>query len=432
MSERVPAITGLGLISSLAPSVEAHWERVLQLATGIRQIAGEDVPSALRYAGRVDDDGLPPDMPPEILKQGRLISASSRVALRAVAEAVHSSGLDVLKIPPARKALYIGASDDSKGDYYDFYRAFREAAVGSGAAIDAERVNRATLHAVDPFFLLEGLTNNLVAFVSRRYQLQGPNTTLASQSPCGAQALDLACRSLLQDEADVAIVVGVCVWSRFVPLFDLDTLGLLSQCREGSTSFRPLDERRDGFIAGDGAAARVLEPLERARARGARVFGCVRGLAGFTDAGETPNLGVSVETTRRAMTAALDEAGARPEELAFVSPHGIGTREGDRAELSAIAECLGESRAVIPISAMKPYTGYMGAASDIGEIALTLIALENGLAPATPNFRTADAEFGGIHIIAQHRRVAAPRHALSMSQGLGGQSLAVVVSAAPD
>ena len=83
-----------------------------------------------------------------------------------------------------------------------------------------------------------------------------------------------------------------------------------------------------------------------------------------------------------------------------------------------------------PISAMKPYTGYMGAASDIAEIALALIALENGLAPATPNFRTADAEFEGIDIVAQHRRIAA-RHALSMSQGFAGQSLAVVVSAGP-
>lgn len=431
MTERVPAITGLGLISSLAPSVQGHWERVLQLATGIRQVGGEDVPSALRYAGRVDDEGLPPDMPPEILKQGRLISVGSRLALRAVAEAVHASGLDLLKIPPVRKALYIGAADDSKGGYQDFYRAFREAGVGSNEAIDAEHVNRATLHAVDPFFLLEALTNNLVAFVSRRYQLQGPNTTLASQSPCGAQALDLACRSLLQDEADVAIVVGVCVWSRFVPRFDLDTLGLLSQCREGSTSFRPFDERRDGFIAGDGAAAMVLEPLERARARGARVFGCVRGLAGFTDGNDAQGLGVSVETTRRAMRAALDEADIRPEEIAFVSPHGNGTREGDRVELSAIAQLVGENRAAMPISAMKPYTGHMGAASDIGEVALALIALENGLAPATPNFRTADAEFEGIDIVAQHRRIAA-RHALSMSQGLGGQSLAILLSSAPD
>jgi 3-oxoacyl-(acyl-carrier-protein) synthase len=430
MTECVPAITGIGLISSLAPSVQGHWQRMLQLATGIRQVAGEDAPPALRYAGRVDDDGLPPDMPAEVLKQGRLISAGSRLALRAVAEAVHGSGLDVLQIPPARKALYIGAADDSKGDYQDFYRAFREAGVSADRAIDPEHVNRATLHAVDPFFLLEGLTNNLVAFVSRRYQLQGPNTTLASHSPCGVQALDLACRSLLQDEADVAVVVGVCAWSRFVPLFDLDALGLLSRCQDGSRSFRPFDQRRDGFIAGDGAAALVLEPLGLARARGAHVFGCVRGLASFTDGSDARNLGVSVETTRRTMTAALDEAGTRPHEIAFVSPHGNGTREGDRVELSAIAEFLGRNRAVIPISAMKPYTGYMGAASDIAEIALALIALENELAPATPNFRTADAEFEGIDIVAQHRRIAA-RHALSMSQGLGGQSLAIVVSAGP-
>ena len=430
MTECVPAITGIGLISSLAPSVQGHWQRMLQLATGIRQVAGEDAPPALRYAGRVDDDGLPPDMPAEVLKQGRLISAGSRLALRAVAEAVHGSGLDVLQIPPARKALYIGAADDSKGDYQDFYRAFREAGVSADRAIDPEHVNRATLHAVDPFFLLEGLTNNLVAFVSRRYQLQGPNTTLASHSPCGVQALDLACRSLLQDEADVAVVVGVCAWSRFVPLFDLDALGLLSRCQDGSRSFRPFDQRRDGFIAGDGAAALVLEPLGLARARGAHVFGCVRGLASFTDGSDARNLGVSVETTRRTMTAALDEAGTRPHEIAFVSPHGNGTREGDRVELSAIAEFLGRNRAVIPISAMKPYTGYMGAASDIAEIALALIALENELAPATPNFRTADAEFEGIDIVAQHRRIAA-RHALSMSQGFGGQSLAIVVSAGP-
>jgi 3-oxoacyl-(acyl-carrier-protein) synthase len=430
MTECVPAITGIGLISSLAPSVQGHWQRMLQLATGIRQVAGEDAPPALRYAGRVDDDGLPPDMPAEVLKQGRLISAGSRLALRAVAEAVHGSGLDVQQIPPARKALYIGAADDSKGDYQDFYRAFREAGVRADRAIDPEHVNRATLHAVDPFFLLEGLTNNLVAFVSRRYQLQGPNTTLASHSPCGVQALDLACRSLLQDEADVAVVVGVCAWSRFVPLFDLDALGLLSRCQDGSRSFRPFDQRRDGFIAGDGAAALVLEPLGLARARGAHVFGCVRGLASFTDGSDARNLGVSVETTRRTMTAALDEAGTRPHEIAFVSPHGNGTREGDRVELSAIAEFLGRNRAVIPISAMKPYTGYMGAASDIAEIALALIALENELAPATPNFRTADAEFEGIDIVAQHRRIAA-RHALSMSQGLGGQSLAIVVSAGP-
>jgi 3-oxoacyl-[acyl-carrier-protein] synthase II len=158
------------------------------------------------------------------------------------------------------------------------------------------------------------------------------------------------------------------------------------------------------------------------------VLGCVRGLASFTDGSDTANLEVSVETTRRAMAAALDEAGVRPEEIAFISPHGSGTQKGDRVELSAISELLDRNRAVIPISAMKPYTGYMGAASDIAEIALALVALENGLAPATPNFRAADAGFEDVDIVSLHRRIGA-QHVLSMSQGLGGQSVAIVVSA---
>src|SRR5438093_4096366 len=333
MNDRVPAITGMGVISSLASSLEGHWQRVLQRATGIRELGGEDLPRALRCAGRVDDDALPPDTPADVLKQGRLISPGSRLGLRAVDEAVRASGLEVSKIAPERKALYIGAADYSKAGYRDFYAAFREAGVVADRALDAERVNKATLHTVDPFFLLESLTNNLVAFVSRRYQLQGPNTTLASHSPCGAQALELAARSLLQEQADLAIVVGTCVWSPLISLFDLDALGLLSRCREGSTSFRPFDGRRDGFIAGDGAAALVLEPLERARARSARVLGCIRGLASFTDGGASASLGVSVGTARRALTAAVDEAGIRPKELVVISPAGRGTGKGEQVEL---------------------------------------------------------------------------------------------------
>jgi 3-oxoacyl-[acyl-carrier-protein] synthase II len=427
MNERVPAITGMGMISSLASSLDDHWHRVLQGATGIRELGDEHVPRALRYAGRVDDDGLPPDTPPEVVKQRRLISPSSRLGLRAVDEAVRGSGLDMLQISPARRALYIGAADYSKAGLRDFYPALREAGVGAGDAVDAERVNQGTLHTVDPFFLLESLTNNLVAFVSLRYQLQGPNTTLASHSPCGAQALELAARSLLQEEADVAVVVSTCVWSPFLSLFDLDGLGLLSQCREGSSSFRPFDRKRDGFIVGDGAAAIVLEPLGRARARGARVLGSIQSAVSFTEASATAGLGVSVETVTRTLVTGLEEAGLRPRDLAFISPHGSGTRKGDRVELSAIAKLVDSDRAATPISGMKPFTGHMGAASDLGEIVLALTALGRGLVPATLNFRTPEAGFEGIDVVTEHRRVTA-RHVLSMSQGLGGQSLAIVVS----
>ena len=226
-------------------------------------------------------------------------------------------------------------------------------------------------------------------------------------------------------------MIATCVWSQFVSLFDLDALSLLSQCREGSRSFKPFDGERDGFIVGDGAAALVLEPLGYARARGARVLGCIQSIASFTDASNTGGLGISAETAGRTLAAALDEAAVRPSDLAFILPHGSGTREGDRVELQAITEILGSDRAAVPISGMKPYTGYMGAASDIAEIALALTALRNGLAPGTLNFRTPDTEFEKVDVVTTHRRTDA-RHVLSMSQGLGGQSMAIVVSAQPE
>jgi 3-oxoacyl-[acyl-carrier-protein] synthase II len=428
MIEPGPAITGMGLVSSLASSLAGHWQQILRCQTGIAELGSDNLPRALRFAGRaMSDEALPPGTPPEVVKQGRLISPSSRLGLRAVDEAVRDSGVELSGIEATRKALYIGASDYSKAGYRDFYAALREAGATAAGEVNAERINRATLHAVDPFFLLEGLTNNLVAFVSRRYQLQGPNVTLASHSPCGAQALELAIRTLLQDQADVAIVIGTCAWSPLVSLFDLDELGLLSRCRDGAKSFRPFDRRRDGFIAGDGAAALVLEPVERARARGARVLGYVARASSFTEVAATTSLGVSVETARRTLATALENAGLRARDLAFVLPHGSGSPEGDRVELSAIAELLDGDRAATPILGLKPYTGHMGAASDLAEIALALTALGHELAPATPNFETADSGFERLDVVAEHRRISG-RHVLALTHGLGGQSQAIVVS----
>jgi 3-oxoacyl-(acyl-carrier-protein) synthase len=363
-----------------------------------------------------------------VVKQGRLISPSSRLGLRAVDEAVRDSGVELSGIEPTRKALYIGASDYSKAGYRDFYAALREAGATAAGEVDAERINRATLHAVDPFFLLEGLTNNLVAFVSRRYQLQGPKCDARQPFLRVARrrwsSLSAPC---VQDQADVAIVIGTCAWSPLVSLFDLDELGLLSRCRDGAKSFRPFDRRRDGFIAGDGAAALVLEPVERARARGARVLGYVARASSFTEVAATTSLGVSVETARRTLATALENAGLRARDLAFVVPQGSGSPEGDRVELSAIAELLDGDRAATPILGPEALHRAHGAASDLAEIALALTALGHELAPATPNFETADSGFERLDVVAEHRRISG-RHVLALTTGSGANPRPIVVS----
>lgn len=420
-------ITGLGLVSSLGRGLDLHWQRLLERTTGIRAIPQGNQETALEYAGQIDGDELLPDTPDVILKQQRFLSPSSRFGLSAVHEAVRQSGLDFLQIRPERKALYVSTGDYSKVGYHDYYPALQEARPDDGEAIDCDRLNQATLHKVNPFVLLEWLTNNLVAFVSSLYKVQGPNTTLSSQSPCGAQGLELAARSLWRGPADVAIVVGTCCWTTAIPLFEMNTLGLLSRCQEGARSFRPFDRRRDGFIAGDGAAALVLETADLARERNATILGTVLGFGSFTEVSPTQGFGPPTGACEKAMAAALREAGCGPRELAFICPHGNGTQKGDRSELTAIARLLDADRATVPLSGFKPYTGHMGAASDLGEIALGLTGLENGLIPATLNFERAEKGLEDLQVVSDHRPTRGA-HFLSLSQGFGGQSHAVVIS----
>jgi len=424
---REVVITGMGIISSLGTGLDSHWQHLVKKATGIRQVTQGRVATPLQYAGRVEVSGLPPDAPDALLKQERLMSPSSLLGLWAVDEAVRQSGLDLLQIRPGRKALYIGAGDYTKVGYHDYYPALQDARLEDGKTIDYELLNRATLHKVNPFVLLEWLTNNLVAFVSLRYKVQGPNTILASHSPCGGQALELAIRSLVRGDADVAIVVGACCWVTPIPLFEMDTLGLLSQCRDGARSFRPFDRRRDGFIAGEGAAALVLETSDLARGRDATILGTILGFGDFTEVSRVGGLGLPMEACEQAMAMALKEADCLPKDLSFICPHGNGTRKGDRSELTAITRLLGSDRASVVVCGLKSYTGHMGAASDIAEIALGLTALKNGLVPATLNFEKAEGGFEELQVVGDHRQVTGTRF-LSLSQGFGGQSVAVVVS----
>jgi 3-oxoacyl-[acyl-carrier-protein] synthase II len=420
-------VTGMGVVSGLGMDLEAHWQQIVNKSSGIQQARQAWIASPLQSSGQAESLELPPDTPAPILKQQRLMSQGAHFGLRAVHEAVNQSGLDLLAIPPERKALYSATGEMNKVGWTDFYPALQETITGNGEAIDRELLNRATIHKVNPFVLLQSLHNNVVAFVSQQYKAQGSNTSLSSHSPCGAQAIELAYRRLLRGDADVAIVVTTCCWTNPVPVYELDTLGLLSRCRDGAQSFRPFDRRRDGFVPGEGAAALLLETSELAQKRNATVLGIVQGTGSFTEVAPTGGFSPPTEACERAVGTALEDAGRSPSDLAFICAHGNATRKGDRAELTALAGALGGARTQVPIYGLKPNTGHMGAAGDIAEIALSLTALRNGLVPATLNFQRVDKEFEGMQVSADHRP-ATNTCFLSLSQGFGGQSEAIVVS----
>ncbi len=426
LNEREVVVTGMGLISPLGIGVEENWEGVKTMKTGIGYYPREDVPGFLQCVGRVRDFETEKDVPHHLLGQMKFLNRGSVLGFFAAREAVSLSGMNIREIPPGRRALYIASGDTTRVGYSFMYPAMKEGTHGQWQEIDFETLNRTTVDRVNPFFLLESICNNLFSFLSASYEMMGSSTTLAMHSPYGENALELACRSIRQGKADIGLAVGCGNWITEVPLYEMEGLGILSRCRDGVRSYRPLDRKRDGFVPGEGGAALFLEAAEVAERRGARVWAKVKGFGNCTEFSDDQSLTVPSRVSARSMGLALEDAGCDLRDLAFLSPHGSGSQKGDRSELRSIGEVWGDRRHEIPISGMKAYTGHLGAASDLAELIFSIKSIKEKMVPATLNFSAADPEFKDLRIAGEHLRCSGD-HFLSVSYGIGGQSSSVIM-----
>ncbi|MFZ2446405.1 MAG: beta-ketoacyl synthase N-terminal-like domain-containing protein [Syntrophobacteraceae bacterium] len=429
-SSRKVAVTGMGLATPLGAGVEATWKGVLAGSTGISRHDGRDGgPECLKYFGTVTGLDRLENIPSNLTGQVRFLNRGSRLGFEAAREAISHSRLDLPSIPKERRALYIASGDLTSVGYEFMHPALKEVTREDLGRIDLRALNRSTVNRVNPFFLLESICNNLFSFLSAAFEFMGPNTSLASMSPCGANTLELACRAIRTGEADAALAVGCGNWITEIPMYEMDGLGILSKCRRGVASFRPLDRGRDGFVPGEGGAAILLEDEEAAEKRGAAIFARINGLGNCIEFPPGRGLSVPERISKKSIESALAEGSVDARDLAFICPHGSGTRKGDRSELHSIAEVLGGDRGSVPICALKPYTGHMGAASDICEVILGIRAISEGIAPGTPNFSMAEPGFEDLRISASTRKTHG-KSFLSVSYGILGQSSSVLVEAA--
>ena len=427
MRQRGAVITGIGLTTPLGSSVAESWANLTGLRSGITHTPRPGVPASLQYSGKVKRLVLPDLVIPNLLAQMKFLNRGALLGFGAAFEAMSQAGITLDSVPAHRRALFIASGDMTKVGYDSFYPAFEESTDDGWKKLDAEKLNRATLSKVNPFFLLESIANNLFSFLSTFYELRGPNTNLASLSPYGSQALELGYRSIRRGRADVALVVGYCNWITDIPSYELEELGLLSKCQSGPSSFRPFDRMRDGFIPGEGGAAIVVEGEDLAQRRGAKTLGQVRGCGNCIDFLDGSALGVASQVTQRSLRMALEEAGCEMKELAFVCGHGSATQKGDRSELSSIRTLMDNENVMVPVCGMKSYSGHMGAASDLAEVVWGLKAVKQGLVPATLNFEKAETEFARLGISGRHLPTS-KSFFISSSYGMGSQSSAVVVS----
>jgi len=416
----------MGLVTPLGSGVDANWRAVVAGRTGIERHEQAGRPEYLKFFGRVDGMERPSEIPAGLAGQVRFLNRGSVLGFEAARQAIIESNIDLSTVPKERRSLFLASGDLTKVGCEFMHPAFKEATKQAGKPVDLAALNRSVMEKVNPFFLLESISNNLFSFLSAAFEFMGPNTSVASLSPCGAHTIELASSKISSGETDVALAVGCGCWITEIPMFEMEGLGILSRCSHGAASFRPLDRARDGFIPGEGAAAVLLEESEAAKIRGAKILAELKGHGNCIEFPPGKGLSVPEQISKNSILAALEEGAVDARELAFICPHGSGTRKGDRSELNSMARIMGAQKENIPICALKGYTGHMGAASDICEIILGIEAINEGIVPGTLNFSETDPVFEGMRISSSSQE-ARGRCFLSVSYGIIGQCSSVLV-----
>ncbi len=415
MSARRVVVTGLGVATPLGLAVADFWEALTQ---------GR---SATRAINLVEPEGAPRHLVTQVeafdarqyvadRKLLRIMTRTDRLGLAAARGATAEAAADDL--PTTEKAAYIGTRKEWMGmeDMGDVVRASREDGHLSPRLLGSHGYSY-----IGPLTLITGLPNGCLFAVSVIHQIRGANTSFMGTGEVGLSAIGTAYRAVREGRAEWALAGGHDAGVDRRTYSDFYHLGLLSQSlAEPERAVRPLDRRRDGFALGEGAGMVVLESLERARARGARIWAEVTGYAETCDATGVVVPRADGLTLATAISGALAAAETGAEEIDYVKAYASATQVGDRTELRALEHVFGAGRRPL-VSALKGGLGHLLAASGAVEFVATVLALHHQVVPPTVNLQEPDAECH-FDCVPSAARAAALRNAITISRGIGGQN----------
>ena len=415
-------VTGLGLVTPLGVGVDHVWRRLIEGESGIGAIRSFDVSDLpCRIAGQVprgqDEPGrFDPDRVTDA-KDRRKMDDFIVYALAASAEAIEDAGWEPEgEEARARTGVLIGSGIGGLEVIYD----------------GAVTMDRRGPRRVTPFFIPASLINLASGQVSIRYGFKGPNHAVVTACSTGAHAIGDASRMIMLDDADVMIAGGT-----EAAVCRLGIAGFAS-ARALSTSFndaperasRPWDRDRDGFVMGEGAGVVVLEELEHARRRGARIHAEVTGYGMSGDAFHITAPPEDGNGGLRSMGAALKRARLDPEDIDYVNAHGTSTPVGDEIELGAVKRLFGGHAHKLSMSSTKSAIGHLLGAAGSVEAIFSIKAVGEGVVPPTLNLEN-PSEGCDLDLVAGAAKARPVRNALSNSFGFGGTNATLVFSSAP-
>ncbi len=407
MTRRV-VVTGLGLVTPIGNSVEATWTALMRGQSGADRIKRFDVEKfPVKFACEIKDfDPLNYVEKKEARKMGAFI----HYAIAAAQEAMADSDLDV--------------GDDIAEDVGTYI----SSGIGDFWAIEREhsKLLKDGPNRISPFFIPSAIVNLAAGQVSIRHNAKGPNSATATACAAGAHAIGDSFKIIQREAADVMICGGA--ESAITPMSVAGFAAmraLSTRNDEPLTASRPFERDRDGFVIGEGAGIMILEELEFARRRGARIYAELVGYGMTADAFHITMPDDTGSGAIRVMQKTIEDAGIQPEEVGYINAHGTSTPYNDKFESLAIRKTFGEHAYNLAVSSTKSMTGHLlGAAGGI-EGVFSVLALHRNILPPTINYFNPDPECD-LDYVPNEPREAVVNYALSNSFGFGGTNAALL------
>ena len=409
MSSRRVVITGLGAVTPLANTVSETWDGIVNGKSGISAIDSFDIsPFASRFGGVIRDLDIGQYIP---LKDAKRMDGFIHYGLAAGCQAIEDAGLIVTDENAERIGVAIGAGIGGVTGIEDCHATY----VKGGP------------RRISPFFVPGNIINMISGNLSIKYGLKGPNFAIVTACTTGTHNIGDSARLIKYGDADVMIAGGAerCTSSPTAMGGFASAKALSRRNDDPTNASRPWDVDRDGFVLSDGAGVVVLEELEHAKKRGAKIYAELVGYGMSADAYHMTSPSVSGEGAARCMTNALRDAQLNADQVDYINAHGTSTPAGDIAETQAVKRALGDAAYKTAVSSTKSMIGHMlGAAGGI-EAVLTALAITDQVAPPTINLDNQDPACD-LDYVPNVARNMAIDIAVSNSFGFGGTNGSLV------
>lgn len=408
MRRRV-VVTGLGAVTPVGNDVATTWRALLAGVSGGAIITKFD-PSRFKVRFACEVKGFDP-LAFMDRKEAKRSDVYTQFALAAAVEAMADAGFGADGYVPEDTGVIIGSGIGGLKIFEEQHDVYRELGPSK----------------ISPFFIPMFITDMAAGIVSMRFGAKGPNYATVSACSTSAHAIGDAFRTIQYGDADVMITGGseAAVTPMSIGGF-ANMTALSTRNDDPATASRPFDRGRDGFVMGEGAGVVILEELEHARRRGARIYSEIVGYGATGDAYHITGQPEDHEGLQRAMRRALKDAGIAPSDVQYVNAHGTSTPLNDPNEIRAIKKVFGDHAATLNVSSTKSATGHMLGAAGGVEFIFSTLAIVNGVVPPTINHFTPDPECD-LDItpnVAVERDV---RVAISNSSGFGGHNVSLAV-----